>query len=105
MTRINVDEAVLRGAVETIESLRKELATARGEKAPLATAIEKSVENVAQGDTGRNRTVTNIVRPAMFSPRDVAKQRKSAAEKREANRDALRKAKGLRPSKYKGREL
>jgi hypothetical protein len=93
--RISVSEQVLRDAISTIEDLRKELADVRGGKAPLTDAIQKSVEHVAQGDTGRNKTVTAIVRPAVFAKRDVAKARKSAADRKQTAWHELAKARGL----------
>jgi hypothetical protein len=89
---MNKTEQVMEAAASTIASLQKRVAELEARDS-LGDAVQKSLQSLVQGDGGRNRRINKAINDHILQPRDVAKARKSAADRKQANRDALAVAK------------
>jgi hypothetical protein len=88
LTKIREQEA-------EINELRKRLGIS-----DLGSAIQKSLETPATGN-GRNRLVSDIVRPALFTGRSTpvkkAEREQADADRKKQLRQELDRARGIRP--------
>jgi hypothetical protein len=96
--RIQIDERLVREAAAEIERLRKRVSDL--ERSPVQDAIQKSLEQPATGN-GRNRVVSDIVRPALFvrhsEPVSKSARLQAEADRKKRLRRERDRALGLRP--------